>query len=258
LYTIVSALRPKEKRETYGVYFIFKSMEQGRTFCITVPKYPAQDPNHRILAPQRSRFTHYYFYIRDEVLGPIIIRMASFFPSSATYWLNGHSFIEPELERAGVGFHKNDNALLGVDDVAALQAVPDQLSPVLIRKRLDYWTLLLGPNFSKKQRSQMNLSRFYAITQIEYCQNAGAAHCPSQVSRKQTHSRIRISDKRVKVCVSCLHDGPAFLRASSIVRASLPPGGYAGFLPPSPASYTKRKFRYLPLFSFPPRITSRR
>jgi hypothetical protein len=76
-----------EKRGAYGVYFIFKSMEQGRTFRITVPKYPTQDPNHRILAVQRSRFTHYYFYIRDEVLGPIIVRVASFFPFHTTYWL---------------------------------------------------------------------------------------------------------------------------------------------------------------------------
>jgi len=60
-------------------------MEQGRTFRITVPKYPTHDPNYRILAHQRSRFTHYYFYIRDQVLGPIIV--ASFFPFHATYWL---------------------------------------------------------------------------------------------------------------------------------------------------------------------------
>jgi hypothetical protein len=49
------------RREAYGVYFIFKSMEQGTTFRVTVPKYPAKDPNYRILAPRRSRFTHYYF-----------------------------------------------------------------------------------------------------------------------------------------------------------------------------------------------------
>jgi len=165
------ALRRLEKRGAYGVYFIFKSMEQGRTFRITVPKYPTQDPNHRILAHQRSRFTHYYFYIRDEVLGPIIVRVASFFPFHATYWLNGHSFIERELLRASIGFHKNDNAFLAVDDVAALQAAADRLSPALIRKQLDYWTLILGPKFSKKERGQMNLSRFYAIAQIEYCRN---------------------------------------------------------------------------------------
>jgi hypothetical protein len=38
-------------------------------------------------------------------------------------------------------------------------------------KRLDCWTFLLGPKFSKKERSQMKLSRFYAIAQIEYCRN---------------------------------------------------------------------------------------
>lgn len=159
------------KKNAYGVYFIFKSMEQGRTFRITVPKYPTPDPNYRILAHQRSRFTHYYFYIRDEVLGPIVLRVASFFPFHATYWLNGHSFIEQELQRTHVGFQKNDNAFLAVDDVAALQAAADRLSPQIIRKQLDYWTFLLGPKFSKKERSQMNLSRFYALAQVEYCRN---------------------------------------------------------------------------------------
>ena len=168
---VLPALRRLEKRKAFGVYFIFKSMEQGRTFRITVPKFPTQDPNHRILAVQRSRFTHYYFYIRDEILGPIVVRVASFFPFHATYWLNGHSFMARELERAAIGFHKNDNAFLAVDDVAALQAAADRLSPAIIRKQLDYWTLILGPKFSRKERGQMNLRRFYAIAQIEYCRN---------------------------------------------------------------------------------------
>jgi hypothetical protein len=58
-------LRRMVRKDVYGVYFIFKSMEQGPTFRVTVPKYPTKDPNHRILAGQRSRFTHDYFYIRD-------------------------------------------------------------------------------------------------------------------------------------------------------------------------------------------------
>jgi hypothetical protein len=104
---VLPALRRMERRKAYGVYFIFKSMEQGRTFRITVPKYPTQDPNHRILAHQTSRFTHYYFYIRDEVLGPIVVRMASFFPFHATYWLNGHSY----MERYGTGTEAEQHRL---------------------------------------------------------------------------------------------------------------------------------------------------
>jgi hypothetical protein len=168
---VLPALRRMEKQDTYGVYFIFKSMELGRTFRISVPKYPTQDPNYRILAQQRSRLTHYYFYIQDETLGPIVMRVASFFPFHASYWLNGHSFMERELSKAGIGFHKNDNAFLAVEDVTALPAAADRLSPQIIRKQLDYWTLILGPKFSKKERGQINLSRFYAIAQIEYCRN---------------------------------------------------------------------------------------
>src|SRR5438552_2077494 len=168
---VLPALRRMEKKNAYGVYFIFKSMEQGRTFRISVPKFPTKDPRHRILAHQQSRFTHYYFYTRDAVLGPIIVRVASFFPFPATYWLNGHSFIEQKLKRKQIGFRKNDNAFLAVDNVAELQAAADRLSAEIIGKQLDYWTFLLGPKFSKKERSQMNLSRFYAIAQIEYCRN---------------------------------------------------------------------------------------
>jgi len=159
------------RTNAYGVYGILKSMEQGPTFRVTVPKYPTKDPNYRILARHRSRFTHYYFYIRDQTLGPMVMRVAAFLPFQTTYYLNGHSFIEQELNRAQVGFRKHDNAFLAVDDVTALQEAADRLSPDIIRNRLDYWTLILGPKFSAKERNRLSLSRFYAIAQIEYCRN---------------------------------------------------------------------------------------
>ena len=44
--------------------------------------------------------------------------MGSFFPFQTTNYLNVLSFMERELERANVGFRKNDNAFLAVDDEA--------------------------------------------------------------------------------------------------------------------------------------------
>jgi len=41
----------------------------------------------------------------------------------------------------------------------------------VIGERLDYGTLLLGTKFSKREGAAMNLRRFYAINQIEYCRN---------------------------------------------------------------------------------------
>jgi len=164
-------LRQMERSKRFGVYFILKSMEIGPSFRITNPKYPTKNPNYRIIAPQKSRYTHIYFYIRDEVVGPMVMCVGTFLPFRISYWLNGHSFIERELLREGVRFRKDDNAFLAVADPEALQAAADRLSANIIQKRLDYWTLLVGPKFSKKDRDAINLSRHYSIQQVEYCRN---------------------------------------------------------------------------------------
>jgi len=73
-------------------------------------KSPHLGPPEEPLHPQLLLF----FYIRDEVLGPFVLRVAPFFPFQTTYYLNGHSFIEQELNRGKVGFRKADNAFLVV------------------------------------------------------------------------------------------------------------------------------------------------
>jgi hypothetical protein len=166
-----SRLRRMERQNRFGVYFILKSMEVGPSFRSTAPRYPVEDPNYRIIARQRCRYTHYYFYIRDEVLGPMAMCIGSFLPFQITYYLNGHHYIERELLRRKVAFRKDDNAFVAVADPAALQAAADRLSADVIRRRLDYWTLIVGPKFSKADRQAINLKRRYSIQQVEYCRN---------------------------------------------------------------------------------------
>ena len=146
-------------------------MERGPSFRSAVPRFPVDDPHYRIPARQRSRYTHYYFYIRDEGLGPIALGVGSFLPFSITYYLNGHHFIERERQRAGVGFRKEDNAFLGVADAQALQAAADRLRPQIIRQPLDHWTGVVGPKFSQKDRAALNLTRPYSRPPIEYGRN---------------------------------------------------------------------------------------
>jgi hypothetical protein len=160
-----------QRNQRFGVYFIFKTMEPGPTFRSCLPKYPTDDPNYRILKREWSRYTHYYFYIRDEVLGPMILCVGSFLPFQTRCWINGHSFIAHQLQRQDIPFRKDDNAFLWVADPPALQAAADRLSPEIIRPRLDYWTFLLGPKFSKKERAAIPLRRKYSLNQVEYCRN---------------------------------------------------------------------------------------
>ena len=145
-------LKDMERKNQFGIYFILKSMEQGTTFRSVNPKYSTNDPNYRIIKKNRSRFTHYYFYIRDEVLGAMLIRVGSYLPFQTTSYLNGHNFIERELSRTGVRYKKNDNAFVSVKDPCALQSATDRLNPEIIRKRIEYWVLIVAPKFSKRER----------------------------------------------------------------------------------------------------------
>lgn len=160
-----------ERHNRFGVYFILRSMEVGPSFRSSAPRFPVEDPNYRIIGRQRCRYTHYYFYIRDEVLGPMSMCVGSFLPFQITYYLNGHHYIERELLRRKIEFRRNDNAFLAVADPAALQSAADRLSADLIRKRIDYWTWIVGPKFSQTDRNMINLKRHYSIQQVEYCRN---------------------------------------------------------------------------------------
>jgi hypothetical protein len=164
-------LRHMERENRFGVYFIFQAMERGWTFRpvrLVQRHAPADYP---ILRRYRSRYRYYYFYIRDEVLGPMVVRIGTFIPFEASYYLNGHAFIERQLSAAGVDFRKDDNAFLSTADPTALQAAADRFSPEIIQRRLNYWTVAVGPKFTKRDRLNAKLERSYYLHQVEYCLN---------------------------------------------------------------------------------------
>jgi hypothetical protein len=164
-------LQRMERRNQHGICCIFTSMEMGSTFSSKMPRFPTDDPDYRIIRRVPSRYLHYYLYIRDPVIGPLSMCVGTYLPFQTTYYLNGHNFMEIELLRQGVAFRKDDNAFLSTADPQALQDAADSLSASIIRKRLNYWTWLLGPKFSEKDRKAVNLKRDYSINQIEYCRN---------------------------------------------------------------------------------------
>ena len=141
---------------TEGVACVLSSMEQGRTFVSYTPRYPTTsgDPTYRIITSCRKQFLHYYFYVLDEVMGPMSLRVATYLPFNVTCYLNGHTFLAQELTRRGVRFRKEDNAFLDVADLDALAAATARLTPDLLQERCAHWTR------STRTLGKWNLPRF--------------------------------------------------------------------------------------------------
>ncbi len=152
-----------------GVACVLTSLEQGRTFVSYTPRWtpPSGDANYRFIKACRKRFLHFYWYVWDPILGPMSVRVASYFPFNVTCYLNGHSFVAQELTRAGIRFRKADNAFTGVADVAALQAAADRLSAALIQRRCAYWVRRLVPTFSPAERAALAPGYRYSMAQME-------------------------------------------------------------------------------------------
>jgi hypothetical protein len=152
-----------------GVACVLTSMEQGRTFVSYVPRWkvPSGDANYRFIKACRKQFLHYYWYVLDPVMGPMSVRVASYFPFNVACYLNGHSFVAQELRRDGVRFRKADNAFLAVGDVPALQAAADRLSAALLQRRCNYWVRRVVPVFSSQEREALRPGYRYSMAQME-------------------------------------------------------------------------------------------
>lgn len=166
------ALQRARRAKRFGVYYILMSMEQGRTFRSIQLRHATKDPNYRMIRPEFCRFRHYYFYIYDSIAGAMALRIGSFLPFQVSAYLNGHEFIARYLSLHNIPYTQADNAFTAVSDPKALQRAANRLDAKTISQRLRFWSFLLGPKFSEKERRACNgLARSWAIQQVEYCWN---------------------------------------------------------------------------------------
>jgi len=148
---------------------VLTSLEQGRTFVSYTPfrKPPSGDAAYRLIKACRKQFQHYYWYVLDPIMGPMSVRVATYFPFNVTCYFNGHSFVAQELTRAGVRFRKADNAFLAAADVDALQSAADRLSVAVLQRRCNYWVRRLVPVFSPVERAALAPGYRYSMAQME-------------------------------------------------------------------------------------------
>ena len=187
-----------ERKEKFGVYYILKTKENEGTFRVVSPNRNVNDPGN-YLAKTRKPYTQYYFYIHDEVLGNMSIRIASYLPFKVTIYLNGHSYIERYLKREGKKkalYRKRENAFLNIKDIDLLLAAKEHFTPQLIKERINYWLEIIGPKPEKYP-----LYYRYFIDQIEYCRNfifKSHFFLPQLFRRSCELSMMLISNDRIK------------------------------------------------------------
>ncbi|MBA7516572.1 hypothetical protein ES705_08620 [subsurface metagenome] len=152
-----------------GVVCILKSKEYGRSFSSYEPK-KAKDKNYRRICRALHEVNHYYFYIRDEEVGGLnYIKICSCFPFNVEIYVNGHNWLEVQLQREGIGHVKEDNCILEADDVPALQRICSRLNDDPLWRFADRWIYKFVPILGREREAGYYYR--YFISQVEYSNN---------------------------------------------------------------------------------------
>jgi hypothetical protein len=108
-----TALQIAEERGlSSGRIAILSCVESCRTFRIR--RQPGS--HHMALRKEEGRCQHFYHYFLHERVGLCYVRVQSWFPFSVRIGLNGRTWLYQQLRRQGIGYHRQDNIVLAVDD----------------------------------------------------------------------------------------------------------------------------------------------
>ena len=96
----------------------------------------------------------YYLYIWDRECGRSVIMICSYAPWTIRVWLNGHSWLQRQLQRRGIAYESLDNGLAWVSDPPAMQRLADRFSDAHVQRYFDRWMYRLPSPFSAKDRAR--------------------------------------------------------------------------------------------------------
>jgi hypothetical protein len=105
-----------------GRIAIISCVESCRTFRVRQNK----TSKHIEIRKEEARCQHFYHYFLHEQIGLCYVRVQSWFPFSVRIGLNGRTWLYQQLQRAGIGYQRQDNILVGVDDWQRAQQLLDE------------------------------------------------------------------------------------------------------------------------------------
>ncbi|MET0993398.1 MAG: hypothetical protein ABWY20_04615 [Mycobacterium sp.] len=135
-----------------GVLFVGRAQEKALVWR-TQRRYSRDGSSFAWLVRSTAFVNHFYFYCLDEDFGPFFIKFCTYFPYTAKLCINGNEWAKRQAAKAGIGFEALDNGFAAVDDVAAVQAICDNLGPAQIDALLRKWLAILPNPFTDEDEA---------------------------------------------------------------------------------------------------------
>ena len=129
----IIAKKLKERGTHPGLVHIISAME----ICPTYKPWHDKKTGKTYLRPDTTKCIHYYFYLIDEVLGLIYVRVPTWCPFRLQVYINGHSILAHELDTNGVSYTMLDNAFDSIAEPKKAQQLANNIDIKKIHRCLE-------------------------------------------------------------------------------------------------------------------------
>ncbi len=119
------------------------------------------------LQPRLRKCLHHYHYRLHPKFGLMHARIQTWFPFTLQIWLNGREWLARTLDRVGIGYRKQANCFLWVEDVKRAQRLFDGQLRTAWPKRLDEIARQVNPAHAEIFRA-WPLSYYWSTRQSEW------------------------------------------------------------------------------------------
>ena len=135
--------------------------------CYTYTVRGNRTTRHLELRPDRPRCLHYYHYLIHPEMGLLHVRVQTWLPLTLHVCINGREWLARQMDRAGIGYRRDRNCFLDIEDIAGAQEL-------LNKQREVNWPSLLGalagqanPAFEEIFTAQ-RVSYYWSVDQSEW------------------------------------------------------------------------------------------
>lgn len=154
------------------VYCIIATMEKTTTFS-SKAILTKKGKEHFNIYRCNKLVKHYYIYFHDEVLGgPCYLKLSSYLPFHAEFYINGHNIIKQQLDQRGIPYTMKDNVFTSISDLSTLQDISKEIDGTMIESQIAYWMEIFFRFFKGKYSTRSRrLQHDWFSSQVEVCSN---------------------------------------------------------------------------------------
>lgn len=194
---LIEKIRREEGLAADGLIAVLSTLEN----CYSYDIYRNRSAKQVQLRQRPRKCLHYYFYFLDDTFGLTQVRLQTWFPFNVHVVLNGREWLARRLDAAGIGYRRQDNCFVDLEDFVRAQQLADR-----------------QPRIAWPKHLKRLLDRVHPLHQQLFAECPGPYYWTSEQSEWATDIAFRSTEALGELYRTLIHHGIETFQSPDVMR----------------------------------------